>query len=278
VSSTVSASGSNPKINLDYTPSDDLTLYGTIAKGFRPGGINFPLPSAGPNNCTAALQAIGQSVDSNGYDADSVWSYEVGEKARLADDRVTLNSALYYIRWNDIQQLFPLACGYFRTVNAGNARSYGSELELQAKLTANWSISATGGYTNATINDPAPALGLPAGTPILNIPKYTGSGAVMYSHPLTAAMSITARAAATYVGSLTDESYTYVRLPGYTLVDARVGLVADRWTVYATATNLTNKIAQLSANNTSFTSNMPSLTRISTNQPRTIGLEVSTKF
>ncbi len=278
VSSTVSASGSNPKINIDYTPSDDLTLYGTIAKGFRPGGVNFPLPSAGPNNCTAALQAIGQSVDSNGYNADSVWSYEVGEKARLADDRVTINSALYYIRWNDIQQLFPLACGYFRTVNAGNARSYGSELEVKTKLTANWSISATGGYTNATINDPAPDLGLPSGTPILNIPKYTGSGAVMYSRPLSGAMSITARAAVSYVGALTDESYTYVRLPGYTLVDARVGLVADRWSVYLTATNLTNRVAELSANNTSFTSNMPSLTRISTNQPRTIGLEATTKF
>jgi outer membrane receptor protein involved in Fe transport len=278
VSSTVSASGSNPKLNIDYTPSDDLTLYGTIAKGFRPGGINFPLPSAGPNNCTAALQAIGQSVDSNGYSSDSVWSYEVGEKARLADDRVTINGALYYIRWNDIQQLFPLACGYFRTVNAGDARSYGSELEVKTKLSANWSISATGGYTNATINDPAPDLGLPSGTPILNIPKYTGSGAVMYSRPLSGAMSLTARAALSYVGSLTDESYTYVRLPGYTLVDARVGLVADRWTVYLTGTNLTNRIAELSANNTSFTSNMPSLTRISTNQPRTIGLEATTKF
>lgn len=278
VSSAISASGSNPKVNLSYTPSDDLTLYGTIAKGFRPGGINFPLPSAGPNSCTAALDAIGEAGGRNSYKADSVWSYEVGEKARLADDRVTVNGALYYIRWNDIQQLVPLACGYFDTFNVGNARSYGAELEVQAKVTANWSVSATGGYTNATINDPEPNLNIAPGTPVLNIPKYTGSGAVMYSQPLTATINVSARAAATYFGALTDEAYTYVRLPGYTLVEARVGLVADRWTIYLAGTNLTNKIAELSANNTSFTSNSPDLTRITTNQPRTIGLEATTKF
>jgi iron complex outermembrane recepter protein len=277
VHSTTSASGTNPKINLDYTPTDDLTLYGTIAKGFRPGGINFPLPSAGPNSCTAAFKAIGES-SANSYDADSVWSYEIGEKARLADDRVTINAALYYIRWNDMQQAVPLTCGYFDTFNVGNARSYGSELEVQARLTTNWSISATGAYTNATINDPAPNLNIAPGTPILNIPKYTGSGSVTYSQPLTSGMSITARVAATYFGALTDEAYTYVRLPAYTLLEARVGLIADRWTLYVTGTNLTNKIAELSANNTSLTSNLPDVTRITTNQPRTIGLEATTKF
>ncbi|HWJ36733.1 MAG TPA: TonB-dependent receptor [Steroidobacteraceae bacterium] len=278
VSSAIQANGSNPKINLSYTPTDDLTVYGTIAKGFRPGGINFPLPSVGPNSCTAALDAIGESGGRNSYKADSVWSYELGEKARVADGRVTINGALYYIKWSDIQQLVPLACGYFDTFNVGNARSYGSELEVQAKLTTNWSISATGGYTNATINDPAPNLNLAPGTPVLNIPKYTGSGAITYARPLTAATTLMARAAATYFGALTDEAYTYVRLPGYTLVEARVGLVADRWSIYVTGANLTNKIAELSANNTSFTSNSPNLVRITTNQPRTIGLEATTKF
>jgi iron complex outermembrane receptor protein len=278
VNSSTSASGTNPKINLSYTPTDDLTLYGTIAKGFRPGGVDFPLPSAGPNSCAAALHAIGVSGNADRYKSDSVWSYELGEKARLADGRFSINGALYYIRWSDIQQLVPLSCGYGDTFNIGNARSYGSELEIQAKLTANWSISANGAYTKATINNPAPNFGLTPGTPILNIPKYTGSGAVTYSRPLTANMSITTRAAATYVGALTDEAYTYVRLPGYTLVEARAGLTADRWTLYVTGTNLTNKIAELSANNTSLGSNMPTLTRITTNQPRTIGLEVTTKF
>ena len=33
-----------PEVNLSYMPSPDLTLYSTVAKGFRPGGANQILP------------------------------------------------------------------------------------------------------------------------------------------------------------------------------------------------------------------------------------------
>jgi hypothetical protein len=128
------------------------------------------------------------------------------------------------------------------------------------------------------INDPERSLGIAPGTPILNIPKYTAGAALLYSRPITGNLNLTARTAATYTGALTDEAYTYVNLPSYTLVDARVGVLADRWTVYLSGTNLTNKIAELTANNTSLTFNQPDLTRITTNQPRTIGVNVSAKF
>ena len=43
-----SASGSNtsllPKINVSYEPTSDLTVYSTISKGSRPGGVNLPIP------------------------------------------------------------------------------------------------------------------------------------------------------------------------------------------------------------------------------------------
>src|SRR6202790_3001632 len=42
------ASGSNtsllPKVNVSYEPTSDLTLYSTISKGSRPGGVNLPIP------------------------------------------------------------------------------------------------------------------------------------------------------------------------------------------------------------------------------------------
>lgn len=278
VNSNTSADGFNPKVNLSYIPNDDLTVYGTVSKGFRPGGINLPLPAAGPNSCTAALAAIGATSGTNNYNPDSVWSYEVGEKAKLDEGRITINTAIYYIRWDDVQQLLPLACGYFFTVNAGRARSYGSEVELHAALTSEWSANLTGGYTNATINDPDPQLGIAPGTPILNIPKYTASARLIYSRPLNANLALTAQAGATYTGSLEDEGYTYVRLPAYTLVDARFGVLTDRWKAYVSGTNLTNKVAELTANTQQLTFNIPDLTRIATNQPRTIGINASMKF
>src|SRR5712664_3909188 len=42
------ASGTNtsllPKVNVSYEPSSDLTLYSTVSKGSRPGGVNLPIP------------------------------------------------------------------------------------------------------------------------------------------------------------------------------------------------------------------------------------------
>src|SRR5580700_494261 len=103
----------------------DLNLYATISKGFRPGGANQILPSGPPINCQPGVLQFGP---------DSAWNYEVGEKARLLDNRLTINSDFYYIRWLDVQQVITLPCGYQYYNNAGNGRSFGPELEINAKL------------------------------------------------------------------------------------------------------------------------------------------------
>jgi outer membrane receptor protein involved in Fe transport len=46
----------------------------------------------------------------------------------------------------------------------------------------------------------------------------------------------------------------------------------------AYANNLTDKRAEISANNTEITGNTPTLTRLSTNQPLTVGLDLRFKF
>jgi hypothetical protein len=41
---------------------------------------------------------------------------------------------------------------------------------------------------------------------------------------------------------------------------------------------LTNKIAELTINNTNFAWQQPTITRVSTNQPRTVGIDLQYKF
>ena len=66
---TASDKGFNPRVDLSYTPSPVLTAYATAARGFRPGGANEILPSP---PCTPGALKFGP---------DSVWNYEIGEKA-----------------------------------------------------------------------------------------------------------------------------------------------------------------------------------------------------
>ena len=56
------------------------------------------------------------------------------------------------------------------------------------------------------------------------------------------------------------------------------GLVADHGTVYQCETHLTNKVAELTINNTAITWTTPAFNLVTTNLPRTIGAELQKKF
>jgi len=124
---TAAESGFNPRFNLSYSPNADLTTYVSASKGFRPGGANktVPPPDVPPPLRTRSPTLIGP---------DSVWDYEVGEKAKLFDNWLTINSDIYYIRWSGVQQALLLLCGYQYQANAGVGRSFGPEIEINAKL------------------------------------------------------------------------------------------------------------------------------------------------
>ena len=268
-----SFTGNTPKFNLEYQPTRDLTLYATAAKGFRPGGgTAAPIPTN-----------IGCALTNQTYGPDSIWNYELGEKARLLERRLTINGDVFYIKWSDIQQQISQACGFGVNANAGDARSYGAELEVSAQLTDEWSLNAAGTYTNAEVTrvNPIIAAGDPAlvpGFPILNIPKYTGNAALVYTHPLNANYDFSARLQDSYVGSSTDVSFTYQELPAYNILSLRLGAVSKGLSGYFFVDNLTDKKAALSINTTSLGWLSPSTTRVSTNQPRTIGVEGSYRF
>jgi hypothetical protein len=83
-----------------------------------------------------------------------------------------------------------------------------------------------------------------------------------------------ARVNNSYVGESTDIEYTYATLPAYDLVGLRFGLISDKLSGYVFADNLTNKHAELGINTTGFSWTIPSLERVVTNQPRTIGVDI----
>jgi iron complex outermembrane recepter protein len=265
--------GLNPKYNLAYIPNDALTVYATASKGFRPGGISEPIPLTGPLSCLGALHAVGLGAGSVAYGPDSLWNFELGEKVRLMDGRVSIHSDVFYIRWSDIQQVVTLNCPFLLEANSGNARSYGAEFEIEARVAAGLTVNLNGGYTNATLNDPASFAGAP-GQPLLNIPKYTAGASLVYEHPVFDDATLTARVSEAVVGPQWDVAYAEAQLPSYALAGLRMGLSHGQWAATLFVDNLTNKLAIETINNTFFSGNIPDLTRATVNQPRTIGLKV----
>jgi outer membrane receptor protein involved in Fe transport len=289
-----------PKLNLSYEPTPDLTLYSTLSKGSRPGGVNLPIPLSpssfyycgGPAPGTIYAAGSGPSYltsQPSYYAPDDIWSLEFGEKAKLAERRFTVNADVFYVKWHNIQQLIVLSCGYPYNTNVGDAKSYGPELEMAAKLTDELTVNLSGAFTQAYISDPRAILGLsePVGTPgvpvysgqrITNIPKYTGDVAVSYESTLPQNYQFKARVAEAYVGPVQDTAYYRETLGPYGLLDFRMGVGRDVWQASLFGTNMTNKHAALTIDNTVFAWQQPTITRVSTNQPRTVGLAFETKF
>ncbi len=136
-----------PKFALSYQPNSNTMLYASVAKGFRIGGINAPLPAV----CDGELAALGHAngVPSR-YGPDSLWSYELGAKTLLWQGRLAVDASVYRINWNGIQQnvYLPL-CGFQYTANLGSAESRGGDIDIRARPIRSLSLEIAAGYTDA---------------------------------------------------------------------------------------------------------------------------------
>jgi iron complex outermembrane receptor protein len=306
---SASGSGNNvlPKLNLSYTPTPDLTLYGTVSKGSRPGGVNLPIPlptlaqiQTNPLAYNCGVPNVNQlnpgtpiapgtiyvTQQPAYFSPDSIWSYEIGEKARFDDRRFTLDADIYYVKWKSIQQVIDLTCGYPYSANAGNALAYGPEVEFSARLVTGLTLGLSGAYTKAYINEPNAneATVIAGATPgtdpsrIVNVPRYTVNASLEYQTEISADLNGVFRVADSIVGPIEDISYARETLRSHAFIDARAGVTHGAWGAYVVGTNLTNKIAALTIDNTTFAWQQPTIIRVSTNQPRTIGLDFQYKF
>ena len=284
---TLSANSFNPKFNLSYTFSPDLMAYGTVANGFRPGGGNALYPTTPGTIWGAAYQLM--NYPSGGkwpstYEPDSVWSYEIGEKARLLDRRLTLNASLYYEDWRHVQlEAYPN--DWALNINGNYVSIYGGDIDLFAVLGAGFEFELSAGYLHEWLNggphwDIAPVHSLP------DVAPESGTAALNYSHTLNDSYTLTARLETTYTGKRYSLSFpnpyeasgTYIHMAAYDLTNFRAGVkFRNTWTATLFVNNVFNKHAQLES---MFQENepQPDFTRIETNQPLTAGVDLSYRF
>ncbi|MGH8324856.1 MAG: hypothetical protein ACRETD_13840, partial [Steroidobacteraceae bacterium] len=151
------------------------------------------------------------------------------------------------------------------------------ELELAVVPLQGLVLSQSVGYAHATNSVNVPAAGVVAGDRLLNVPEVTANTTLLYRYPLQGTMNLVTRFNNSYIDSVQDITFGRNTLPAYDLVGARFGVETDRWSVLAFVDNLTDKRALLSDTG-SLTTNISILNRVSTIQPRTIGVDLNYKF
>lgn len=135
----------SPRIVLTYIPDDDLTVYGSVSKGYKTGGVD----------ATGSTRVAAQK-----YDSEEVISYELGFKSKLADGRINLSGAIFMLDWDDFQvqtnrlaNPTDISSAISTTQNAEEASAQGLELELAALLTEDLTWTFSAGYIDAEFDD-----------------------------------------------------------------------------------------------------------------------------
>lgn len=258
----------SPKLQVAFRPNEDNMIYGLIAKGFRPGGPTTLVPA---NTCGEDLSILGLSEPASQFDADTLWNYEAGYKGTLAQGRVTLNAAAFFMDWTDVQQSVRLDCGFGFVGNVGSAESKGLELELSAQVTENFSFFGTAGYTNAKFTETSQEVNVTKGDRIGNSAKFTGSLSGLYRRAIGDSSEGYAQVSMVHTGNKIDVgplSEIPPVLPAFTTVDLRFGLQRDNWEVVLWVKNLTDERGLL----TYWVYQPAALDHVNAIRPRTFGV------
>jgi iron complex outermembrane recepter protein len=205
----------SPQFAVAYRLQPSYTVYGTVARGFKAGGFNPASP-----------------VDSEAYDKESTWNLEGGVKTLLADGRVALNGAVFFIDWDDLQLNVPNieVPGQIYIANVGGASSKGIELDVTARPAPGVDVFASLGYTSATFSNGSFALGQDvSGNDIPNTPDYTASLGVQYGRAVTAAATAYGRADLVLSGAFEYDEANTQGQDAYSLVNLRGGVRAKRF-------------------------------------------------
>lgn len=119
------------RATIEYRPNDDNMFYFYAGRGVKTGGIN-------PGR---------EGLEFFTYKPETNWTYELGSKSTLLDNRLTLNTALFYIDWRNIQATAPGDLTAASVVfNGIGATSKGIEIDATFYPTDNLALSIAGTY------------------------------------------------------------------------------------------------------------------------------------
>jgi len=211
----------SPKIGLKYNLNKNNMFYTTISKGYKPGGFYTPTPSP----------------YSKKYDKETLWSYEIGSKSNLLDNKLILNTSIYYMKIDDMQVINNVNAAFAYMSNAAKATSKGFEFDINYKASDNLELFSAFGYNNTKFDEYKDSLGDYKGNYNPYAPKYNYNIGIQYrgDNGYYARVDLNG-----YGKTYFDKANRYEK-KAYSLVNTKVGYEQDSFNIYLYAKNLFDK-------------------------------------
>ncbi|AFZ33001.1 TonB-dependent siderophore receptor [Gloeocapsa sp. PCC 7428] len=140
----------SPRIGLVYQPSDTVSLYASYSRSFSP--------------------TVGFSADGEAFEPGRGTQYEVGVRAEFLDSRLSTNLAAYHLTRTNVTTSDPGIP--FASVQTGEQRSQGIELDVGGEILPGWNVIASYAYTDAIVTEDNV---IPEGNRLRNVPENQAS-------------------------------------------------------------------------------------------------------
>lgn len=222
---------------LNYTPTDDLLLYGGVSRGHKSGTFNVGFTPI--------------AFDAIPVQAEQLTSYEVGFKSTHMQGLWRINGAAFYYDYDDSQAFQFDGRTLSATAFNRDAEVYGAELEVTASPTNNFDLMFTASYLDATLKDverPGPFFtGLPpVDTEMPLAPDWDLSLLARYHWPAPWSGELALQGSVTYKS---EQFFDAFNSPshledGYAVGNARLSWTSDdqAWEVSVYAKNITDTV------------------------------------
>ena len=267
------------KAQVTYTPTEDLMFYATRSEGFRFGGFN---PFVGP-----ALNIPETFIQ---FDPDTLTNYEGGAKMTFFDRRMTVNTAIYFMEWEEIQTVVWNESGTFAfTSNGPDLEAKGFELEVVTQDLLFPGLYASMSYTwsdNEFQNDAVvfPNSGreplVKKGEKLRRTPKNSWALDLGYDFALNDDVDGYVRANYWHKDSTSTESFNsndgIIDIPAQNVVNISAGIRTGGWDVKLYVDNLDDARPLLNVEPQA--DDLTQAGTASSIRPRTVGLKVDYRF
>lgn len=248
-----------PKISLTWDMSDQVTVFTSWGEGFKSGGFNNSGSRATVDTFINPLNPMSPVNVTDVYEKETNDSLEIGFKARLADNRVSLEASYFDTNANDLQ-FFEFIVGPFGLLriveNIDEAEMDGFEIAMSAIINDNISVYASGASIDSKIVKNSVRTDS-VGNDVPYHAEYTYNAGVSLDYPMANGREFFAQLDYAKVGPtwfhVMQENNSRMSLFGapmaydktqrnaYDTINLRMGIKADNLTVVAYAKNLTDE-------------------------------------
>ncbi len=205
------------RIETDYRFSPEFFVYGSIATGYKGGGVN-PRPFFGPSNPSCSPTPTPNCNQVQSFKPETLTTFELGFKSDLFDRKLRVNGAFFLNKYKDIQlQLTACpAAPCLLPANAGTADVKGAELEVRANPVPGLTLDGSFSYLDFKYTSILASTRIPITNVTAYTPKVTYSVGAQYDWAM-----IGGKISARFDGSYQSEIFTDANNSKWSKVDPR---------------------------------------------------------